>query len=94
MYYEGLSVDVQAGFYDDGRLGEVFFNTRKIGSKIDTILRDVALLVSVALQYGATIDELSKSAIRAPDGSADGVVSVLHDRLKSLFGEACVREPA
>lgn len=84
----GVEVDVQIGYYDDGRIGEVFMTTRKSGSTLDKIIRDTALMVSIALQHGATLDELSKSACRKEDGSPDGIISVLHEHLASFIPAA------
>jgi len=85
--YQRMSIEMQMGFYEDGRLGEIFFNTYKTGSTIDTLLRDVALTVSIALQYGATIEELAASATRNENGSPDGILSVIADTVKMTLKE-------
>lgn len=85
LRFSGMDVEVQVGYYDDGRVGEVFMSTRKHGTTLDILLRDTALLISIALQYGATLEELSKSAIRKEDGAADGIISILHEHLKNTI---------
>src|SRR6185369_1698503 len=77
--YRNMPVEMQMGFYDDGRLGEIFLNTRMFGSEIDVIMHDVALAVSIALQHVATMDELARSAARAEGGKPDGIISVIAD---------------
>lgn len=77
--FQGMPVELQMGFYNDGRLGEIFLNTYTFGSQMDVIMHDVALAVSIALQHGATMDELSHSAARAEGGKADGIISVIAD---------------
>lgn len=84
----GLEVDVQVGYYTDGRIGEIFMTTRKGGSTMDKIIRDTALMVSIALQHGATLEELSKSACRKEDGAPDGIISVLHAHLATFIPAA------
>jgi len=49
----GFWVTVGVGRYADGRVGEVFINTRKGGTAIDTVLKDSAILLSLAPQFGA-----------------------------------------
>jgi ribonucleoside-diphosphate reductase alpha chain len=56
----GFKLIVGVGRYSDGRLGELFIDTHKGGTAIDTILRDSAILLSFALQAG--IDATTPSA--------------------------------
>lgn len=79
--FQGVQVDLQCGYYDDGRLGEVFMTTRRLGSVIDTMCKDTAILISIALQLGATIEQLSKSATSRDDSTPDGIISALCDHL-------------
>jgi hypothetical protein len=58
--------------YPSGCLGEVFIDTHKGGTAIDTLLRDASLL-SFALQYGASAAEI-RSAL-APTGP----IAAVHD---------------
>jgi hypothetical protein len=44
---------------------EVFLNVGKTGSALDNLLADVALVVSVALQHGVSLDALRLSMARA-----------------------------
>ncbi len=49
---EPLKVYVTAGFYDDGRLGEIFIETDKEGTLASGTFDAVALAVSIGLQHG------------------------------------------
>jgi hypothetical protein len=62
----GFQLIVGVGRYGDGRIGELFIDTHKAGTAIDTILRDSAILVSFALQAG--IDATTIRAALAPTG--------------------------
>lgn len=53
-----LSVYFTAGFYSDGRIGEVFISTGKVGSTVQGLLNDLARLLSYALQYGVPFEDL------------------------------------
>ena len=57
---------ITLGFYDDGALGEVFINGGRSGEVVEAIARDGAVLLSLALQYGAELDNI-KSAITRDD---------------------------
>lgn len=51
---------ITVGRYDDGRVGEVFVEVPYQQQKFATALlgRDVATLISIALQHGASVEEL------------------------------------
>lgn len=51
---------ITVGFYDDGRPGEVFIKIAKHGSTISGLLDTIALLTSLALQYGVPIETLAR----------------------------------
>lgn len=47
------------GLFEDGRPGEVFIKIAKHGSTVSGLVDTVAVLTSLALQYGVTIDVLA-----------------------------------
>ena len=69
------------GRFDDGHLAEIFLNSDKSGTTIETHARDAAIVASIALQHGATADELRHALTRNGDGSASGALGALLDKL-------------
>lgn len=65
--YNGHEMAVTVGFSDDGRPLEVFANVAKTGTEIAHMVADACVIISLALQYGATPQALSKSLGRVPD---------------------------
>ena len=49
---------ITVGLYDDGHPGEIFVNISKEGSTIRGLMDSVAVLTSVALQYGVPLENL------------------------------------
>jgi len=49
---------ITVGLFDDGRPGEVFITISKEGSTIRGLMDSVAVLTSLALQYGVPLDDL------------------------------------
>jgi hypothetical protein len=49
----GMKFLVTAGFYSDGRLGEIFISGERPGSAIEALGHDAAVAASIALQFGA-----------------------------------------
>jgi ribonucleoside-diphosphate reductase alpha chain len=70
--HAGFRLTVGVGRFDDGRLGEIFIDTHKGGTAIDTILRDSAILASFALQAG--IDAVTIRKALAPRGPIAAVL--------------------
>jgi hypothetical protein len=60
----GITIGI--GRYDDGRLGEVFFDPDQVAHA--PMMRDAAVLTSLALQSGATITDLAGAITRTEDG--------------------------
>jgi len=70
------------GFYPDNvRVGEVFLNAGKAGTDLHAATRDAAILLSFALQHGATTEEVRNALTRKEDGTADGPIGALLDVL-------------
>jgi hypothetical protein len=72
---------VTCGYYDDGRLGEVFVSTNKIGSQADAIARDGAILLSLALQHGVELKVIRGALTREGNGEASTIIGAVVDRL-------------
>ncbi len=51
---------ITVGLYDDGSPGELFITISKEGSTIRGLMDSVAVLTSLALQYGVPLEDLSK----------------------------------
>lgn len=58
---------VTYGLHADGRIGEVFIDSLaaakgKLAARTTDMQKDVAVMISLALQHGATLDELREAA--------------------------------
>jgi hypothetical protein len=72
---------VGLGRSPDGAIREVFINGGKIGTQMETLARDSAVLLSIALQYGVPLDTLQHAMTRNADGSASGPIGALLDQM-------------
>lgn len=66
-----------------GPVAEVFLNCAKSGTQAETLARDSAVLMSLALQHGVPIETIRHAITRNVDGSPAGPVGALVD----LMGE-------
>ena len=70
------------GFFETGGLAEIFINVPgRSGSAIEAVARDAAILTSICLQYGASVETIRHALTRDSDGSAGGPLGVVLDLL-------------
>jgi hypothetical protein len=79
---DGARFEMTAGFYPDGRPGEIFLNADRANSLLDFLMSDAAILASIALQYGASLDELRHAMKRDTRGEASSPIGTALDRIE------------
>lgn len=79
---EGVVFTATVGYADDDKIAELFLNSRKLGSAVDSVARDSAIAVSIALQHGVAISTLRHAMTRNEDGSASSPIGKLLDLLE------------
>ena len=77
----GIRYTAGIGRFGDGRLAEIFLNTAKHGTAVDTNARDAAVAASLLLQHGCPIETLRRALTRNADGSASGPLARVLDLL-------------
>lgn len=70
------------------KISEVFLNSGKSGEQAQTLARDSAVLLSVALQHGTPIGELQKAITRDANGEPSGPIGRLLDIMAESEGAA------
>jgi hypothetical protein len=70
-----------ASRYPDGRIGELFMDNHKQGSAIGTLVRDMAIAFSFAVQHGADPEAIRLALCRNSQGEALGPLGVALDLL-------------
>jgi len=82
---------VTVGFYADGTPGEVFIDGGKTGNDIESIARDAAVLLSIALQHGVPPETIRHAVTRGtseePASILGAVVDCISTNLSSLKGD-------
>lgn len=77
----GITYSVGVGRYLDGRIGEVFINSDKVGTAADVLARDAAVILSLAFQHGITPAELSHAVTRDLDGKPSGLIGTILEHI-------------
>lgn len=65
MKIGGQTLYLRTGEYEDGTLGEIFVDLSKEGSLIRSMLNSFCIAISVALQYGASLEDLADKYINS-----------------------------
>ena len=74
---DGLRYQCSYSRFSDGRLAEVFIDAGKVGSAVNIMARDLAVVTSLALQHGATVDEIRSALAQELDGTQRGPLGEL-----------------
>jgi hypothetical protein len=77
---------VTVGYYEDGRIGEVFINGPKSGTGMSDITRDGAVLMSLALQHGVPLSTMRHAISRNTNGEAATIIGAVLDEITRREG--------
>ena len=68
-------VYLHTGEYEDGKIGEIFIDTSKEGELVKALMNNLAIAVSLGLQYGVPLDEFISAFVGTkfePSGKVHG----------------------
>jgi hypothetical protein len=72
------------GFYPDGEVGEIFLNADRSDSLLDVLTSDAAILASLALQHGCSLETIVHALKRDTRGEPASPVglalAIVHSR--------------
>lgn len=89
FHHWGLSYIVGLGrATEDAPITEIFLNSGKSGEQAQTLARDSAVLLSLALQHGTPIATMQKAITRNADGTPSGPIGQLLDIIAQAEGIA------
>lgn len=95
LKFGGLAMPhtITIGYYDDGRIGELFINGGKSGEVVEAIARDSAVIVSMALQHGVPIETIAHAITRDSQGAPQTIVGAVIDILTRTSSAPGKSEP-
>ncbi len=82
----GLHFKTSVGRYDDGRIGEIFLSNHRVNSMAGIMASDSAVLCSLLLQHGVSLDVVRKALMRDSRGRPSGPLAVVLDQLAEEEG--------
>jgi hypothetical protein len=79
--HHGNRFRMTVGHYETGEIGEVFLNAERADSAFDAFIGDAAILVSLLLQYGCPILEITHALKRDSQGHAASPIGTALNRI-------------
>lgn len=80
--HAGQRYTAGVGFFQTGEVAEIFMNVpTRAGSAVEVVARDAAILASICLQHGASVETIRRALTRDGDGSASGPLGAVLDLL-------------
>lgn len=73
----GIGFTASIGRYADGRVGEAFLSCSRTTTNIESVGRDAAIILSIAIQHGASIKVIRDALTKDEDGHPASVIGAL-----------------
>ena len=77
----GSNYQMTVGYYPSGGVGEIFLNHDRGDSLLDVWASDAAILASLALQHGCTLETIAHALKRDARGIAASPIGAAVDRI-------------
>jgi ribonucleoside-diphosphate reductase alpha chain len=84
---------VSIGRFGDGRAAEIFVSSDHAENGEQCVLRDAAVIISIALQYGVPVETLRHAVARLSDNRPASLIGDVLDLLGDEGGAAAVARP-
>ena len=72
---------VTVGYYGGNDPGEVFVAGSKSGAQLDSVCRDGAVMLSLAMQYGIPLEVIRDALTRESNGEPSTIIGAIVDKL-------------
>ena len=88
LRFWGQNFTITIGRYPDATVGEVFIDSGKSGQDMQSIARDAAVVLSLAMQHGTPIETIRRAVTRGSRGEPASVLGAIVDALPAISGGA------
>jgi hypothetical protein len=85
---------ISIGLDRNGHVREIFARAKRPDTDLDNVIYDGAVLVSLLLQYGASLSEIAHSLGRTSNGDAASVIGQIVDIAREVEAETRVPRTA
>lgn len=81
LFFRGRRYVVGIGRFEDGGIAEVFIDAEKASNDLADAARDLAISLSLAMQYGVPAEAIRGAATRDHEGRPAGIIGAVLDLL-------------
>jgi hypothetical protein len=85
---DGSWYRLSIGYFPDGSVGEIFLNADRGDSLLDVLASDAAILTSLALQHGCSLETITHALKRDARGVVSSPIGAALDRITGPYGAA------
>jgi hypothetical protein len=78
---DGSRYQLTVGYFPDGSVGEIFLNADRSNSLLDAMAHDAAIITSLALQHGCTLQTITHALKRDVRGVAASPIGAALDKI-------------
>jgi hypothetical protein len=78
---DGAAYQMTVGYFPDGKVGEIFLNAARGNSLLDVLASDAAILASLAIQHGCTLETIARAVKRDARGEPASPIGAALDRI-------------
>lgn len=82
--HRNIAYTATIGFYEDGRIAEIFVSGTKAGTDVQIVANEAAVAISIALQYGCPMETIREAVPRNEDGTPQGLSGALLDAAAAI----------
>jgi hypothetical protein len=82
FYHGNLGFTATIGRYRGGRIGELFINSHKTSGDLESMARDSAIILSIALQCGADLNATRSAVTRDANGAPATLIGAALDAIE------------
>jgi hypothetical protein len=79
---DGSQYQMTVGYFPDGAVGEIFLNHDRSDSLLDVLTSDAAILASLALQHGCSLETIAHALKRDGRGEPASPIGAALDRIE------------
>jgi hypothetical protein len=78
---DGINIKMTVGFKPTGEIEEIFLNADRSNSMLDVLMSDAAIIASIALRHGVSLDDITHALKRDIFGIASSPIGAALDRI-------------
>ena len=81
LHHQTQIFQVSVGYFEDNKPAEVFVTGAKVGSNLEAVARDAAVLLSLAMQFDVPLETIKGAVTRDSTNQPSSIIGAIVDKL-------------